>query len=548
MDASQTEQPPGTSMTIGGRLISPLRSRKWLFRCLAFGLWLACFLGLWHLTPPSPRAAFWRGKEAYLHAFSPDGNTLVTTAGEKAGDCPGPIHLWDVPSGRERATIAEDWNRISDCQFSPDGTLFAAMNEGNHLKLWETATGKERAELPLQQGIDHGLGARFSPDGRFIIYERCDPVHVYGPASIHFWEIETQQVRASIDGRYRANMIAADGKTLNVVHVAKGEKGYNYKIESWRFVDDPQVVVPIQTVTIPGHIFPRFSPNLDRCVLINDLPGPLEGAELTLWDTTTGKELARVILPGDHIYHECLQFCQDGSLLIGLRCGGRNRGYEYRYTIWDGNANLKEIACCEHQPLVSEDGRWLLVWIPNGAIVLAAVSGEVHGELRNPRDEAYTGGRITFGMGPWGPDTQGVFGPDGNTVVITGLGRNRKVGPIIDWLSDRGLPMPSDNYLRVARLWDVERRKELACFADCRQALYSPDGKTLATAHRDGTIRLWDVPPRKPILAILALSLVLWFALLVGVRLGKRLVRRTRLSLWACSKVAGLAQTFRFLA
>jgi WD40 repeat protein len=532
MDASQTERPPGTSMTIGVRLISPLRSRK-------------CFLGLWHLTPPSPRAAFWRGTEAHLHAFSPDGNTLVTTAGEKAGDCPGPIHLWDVPSGHERATIAADWNNISDCQFSPDGTLFAAMNEGNHLKLWETATGKERADLPLQTGMDHHLGARFSPDGRFIIYERCDSPHPYGPGSILFWEIETQQVRATIDARYGSMTIAADGKSLNVVHCFPRQEVYT--IERWRLVEGPQVVVPIQTVTIPGSIFPRFSPNLDRCVLINDLPGPLEGAELTVWDTTTGKELASVILPGDHIYHECLQFREEGSLLIGLRCGRRYRGYESRYTIWDGNANRKEIATCEHKPLVSEDGRWLLVWIPNGALVLDAVSGDVRGELRNPRDEEYAGGRVTIGWGPFGPDTQGVFGPDGNTVVITGLGRNRKVGPIIDWLSDRGLPMPSDNYLRVARLWDVERRKELACFPDCRQALYSPDGKTLATAHRDGTIRLWDVPPRKPILAILALSLVLWFALLVGVQLGKRLVRRSQLFHWAGSKVAGLAQGFRLL-
>jgi WD40 repeat protein len=130
-------------------------------------------------------------------------------------------------------------------------------------------------------------------------------------------------------------------------------------------------------------------------------------------------------------------------------------------------------------------------------------------------------------MGPSGPDTQGVFGPHGKTVVIAGLGRNRKVGPIIDWLAQRGLSLPSDDYVRVARLWDVERCQELACFPDCQQALYSPDGKTLATAHTDGTIRLWDLPPRKPVLAILAASLVLWFALLPGIRLGKRLVRRS---------------------
>src|SRR5207253_1155747 len=102
-----------------------------------------------------------------------------TTAGEtRPRDCPGPIHLWDVPSVRERATVAGDWNSISECRFSPDGTLLAAVSERKHLKLWETATGKERADLSPQTGTDHRLHARFSPDGRFIIYD-CDSIYRY---------------------------------------------------------------------------------------------------------------------------------------------------------------------------------------------------------------------------------------------------------------------------------------------------------------------------------------------------------------------------------
>jgi WD40 repeat protein len=86
----------------------------------------------------------------------------------------------------------------------------------------------------------------------------------------------------------------------------------------------------------------------------------------------------------------------------------------------------------------------------------------------------------------------------------------------------------SFQYFDVARLWDVERCRELACFDDCDQVLYSPDGKTFATGHRDHTIRLWDVPPRKPVLAILGVSLVLWFGLIVGAQLWTRLLRRGR--------------------
>jgi WD40 repeat protein len=132
------------------------------------------------------------------------------------------------------------------------------------------------------------------------------------------------------------------------------------------------------------------------------------------------------------------------------------------------------------------------------------------------------------GSGPWGPPTKGIFSPDSKTVVITGLGHNTKYGTMTDWLSKLGIAPRPFLYFHVARLWDVERCKEVACFDDCDQALYSPDGKTLATGHTDGAIRLWDVPPRKPVLAILGVSLVLWLFVFVGLQLWTRFVRRTR--------------------
>ena len=509
-----------------GRLLL-LRPRRWLPGWLSFCLWLACLLGLWHLTPASPRAAFRGGKEACLHAFSPDSNTLVTSAGgTRSWDCPGPIHLWDVPSGRERATVASDWRRISDCQFSPDGRLFAAMNEGNHLKLWETATGKERGDLPLQTGLGYNLEARFSPDGRFIIYEHCDPVHPYGPRSFHFWEIATQQERAAIGGDYGELEIAADGKTLNYTHWEGPEHGYT--IEHWRFVEGPQVVARTGTVSIPGGIFPRFSPNLERCVTFNLLPGPVRADEIKLWDTATGKEMGSVILSDENRHPHRLWFLPGGRLLTGLTCGETRFDPGYRFTVWDPNGSLNEIATCKDHSVVSENGRWLLTCVPAGADVVDTVSGDIHGELRNSRDEPYSGLRSVCGQvvvgGP--PDTQGVFGPDGSTAVITGLGHNRKEGPITPFFAKLGLADPYDNYPQVARLWDLEHCRELASFDGCERALYSPDGKILATAHTDGTIRLWDVPPRKPILAVAAQSLALCFALLLGVRLARRLVRR----------------------
>jgi hypothetical protein len=57
--------------------------------------------------------------------------------------------------------------------------------------------------------------------------------------------------------------------------------------------------------------------------------------------------------------------------------------------------------------------------------------------------------------------------------------------------------------------------------------IYSPDGESLVTAYRDGTIKLWPVPPRKPVLTIVCISLVLWLSVVVGLQLCQRV-----LNLW----------------
>jgi hypothetical protein len=92
MNTSQKGQAPMTNLRFTVNLLPLLRSRKWLL--VQVSLWLACLLALWHLTPVTPRAALWGEIVPHLHAFSLDGNTLVTTAGPSQSSAnPGPIHL-----------------------------------------------------------------------------------------------------------------------------------------------------------------------------------------------------------------------------------------------------------------------------------------------------------------------------------------------------------------------------------------------------------------------------------------------------------------------
>jgi hypothetical protein len=121
------------------------------------------------------------------------------------------------------------------------------------------------------------------------------------------------------------------------------------------------------------------------------------------------------------------------------------------------------------------------------------------------------------------------FTPDSKFVLVTGMIALRKGNVVTDFLGQylpafqlKGVPW-------VARLWDVQTGQQVASFTDCRQMCYSSGAKILVTAHEHGIVKVWEVPPRKPVVTILGVSLVLWFALLLG-PFSRRFVRRAGLN------------------
>ena len=70
--------------------------------------------------------------------FSPDGKTLVSGS----ADCT--IKLWDVATGQERAALKGHTSAVQSIAFSPDGKTLASGSEDKTIKLWDVATGQER--------------------------------------------------------------------------------------------------------------------------------------------------------------------------------------------------------------------------------------------------------------------------------------------------------------------------------------------------------------------------------------------------------------------
>ena len=176
---------------------------------------------LWDVATGDERATL-KGQtgELVFVAFTADGRTLATASAgvydwKAKRSVPGEVKLWDVDTGREKATFSESLNLL--WAVTADGKTLASANRyvTGQVKLWDAVTWTQKAalkELPFPL-----TALALTADGKTLASVSHEEVGHKTLGVVKLWDVDTGKEKATFKGIEGANnplAFTADAKTL----------------------------------------------------------------------------------------------------------------------------------------------------------------------------------------------------------------------------------------------------------------------------------------------------------------------------------------------
>ena len=457
--------------------------------------------------------------------FSPDGQTLATNSYSS-----GTINLWHVETGTLEHTLMTDASSVNDVMFSPDGQTLASSDSDDNVHLWDVKTGTIRQTLTGNRYYYYGIQRfLFSPDGQTLAGA--------GFSEVSLWDVKTGEllhsfighsgwiyhVAFSPDGQTLASASSQDGTirfwdvNTGAHHEITGHATHGYCLSlspdgqtlasgGGRYIylwdmDTKTLRQTFNAYTLNAWSI-SFSPD-GQTIAIGG-----QGSSVWLLDANSGALLWELIGHTGNYTVNSVAFSPDGQTLAS---GGDDRTVRLwnvetgtlRQTFTRHAGNVKTVLfSADGQTLASQSGSEVYLWD-----LKTGTSRQIGTE-----DGAEAGADTSLSIS---------LSPDGQTIASVS---RRRPHSLRLWDVDTGAYLHTlDGYTRTGtfhgdtdylsfspdgqtiasagettiQFWNINTGSYHTGYPHShrsRNVVFSLDGQTIASGHRDGTVMFWDIP------------------------------------------------------
>jgi WD40 repeat protein/serine/threonine protein kinase len=431
---------------------------------------------LWDVATAKPmRTLRGHGGPVIFLSYRPDGKRLASASLD------GTVRVWEVSTGAELLRFRGHGDAVPCVAYSPDGQRLASWGMDFHVRVWDAATGRQQQRLAGHHGRVFSL--LWHKDGRHFVSAGADGLRV--------WDLQTGQEERAFKGINSASLRAVfspDGQRL----VSAGWDR-TVQILDWR---SGQEILALRAHTDLVTAL-AFSPDGQRLFTAG-----MDGT-LRVWDATPLAEKSP---------HGCRRFAGHQGQVLGLAFSPDQR---YLATAsMDGTAKVWAVASGKLvHTLAGHDAMVTSVAFHAGGkrLTTVTVSGTLvqwdpaTGERRQTLQD-HLGPVLNVGFNAG-------FSADGERLTTVG-----KDGAVRVWDTESGREIPGGrpallhplaaslspdgerlaiSSLGSVQLQEVTSRKRLASwptgFHILHNLAFSRDGRRLATASWDGSVKVWDI-------------------------------------------------------
>jgi WD40 repeat protein/serine/threonine protein kinase len=407
-------------------------------------------------------------------AFSPDGKRIVTGSKDQTAK------VWDALTGKQLLTLTGHHAAIPSVAFSPDGRRILTGSRDATAILWDSATGGRVMSLTGHQGDIWGVA--FSHDGLRIATGSSD-------RTARIWDAESGALLLPLQGHGQDVgdvPFSPDGRRL-----ATGSDDHTARI--WDATTGKKLF-KLQHPAPVGRV--AFSPDGQRLVTGCD------DHVARVWDATNGTLLFPLTGHADRVFG--VSWSQDGSRIATASADRTAR-------IWDATNGTSLFILKGH-----EDRVLSVAFSPDGRRVVTASDDQTAKvwDLDTAMESLALKGHSS--------EVTAAFSNDGERIITASFDQTARVwetltGKFLFTVTGNNAPVfaaafsPDDRFIATAsgesvRLLDTASSNEMVLPTGHRALIkflaFSPDGRRLVSASADRTTRVWEMPSRKYLFAL----------------------------------------------